>query len=59
VTLSWILQLGAAVIPRPTSPAHFEELRVFLENQQSKGKLKVFLDVDDMKKIAALDGTLP
>lgn len=57
VTLSWILQSGAAVIPRPTSQAHFDELKIFLENQ-AKSKLRVFLDADDLKKIASLDGTL-
>jgi diketogulonate reductase-like aldo/keto reductase len=55
VVTSWVLQTGAVAIPRSSNSSHIIELKIFLRNP---GKLTVFLDDEDMERIASLNGAL-
>jgi len=57
VTYSWVLQSGAAALPRTTNSAHLAELRVFTRTQ-NRSRLTVFLNAEDMEIIKKLDGSL-
>ena len=57
IVISWVLQLGAAAIPRSTNPGHIAELNNFFV-PGAPDQLRVVLDESDMQLIESLDGTL-